>query len=138
MFAAVLLTVLVGFDVEPVGLVGVEFVEAAVVGVVLVVVGLRPEAGVVRRVDGVVVLVLGVVELAAAGLFAGLVAGLVLGRPVLPPPIVPPPVAGSCCADAMVAQANRHTKAERETRGSRHGVDMRFSPAKSDSVTAAS
>ena len=106
----------------------VELVPLGVVVPLLVVVpvGLRPEAGVVRRVDGVVGLVLGVVELADAGLFAGFVAGLVLGRPVLPPPIVPPPVAGSCCATAMDAQANRHTKTEREIRGSRHRVDMRI------------
>jgi hypothetical protein len=100
------------------------------------VVGLRLEAGVVRLVDGVVVLGV-VVELEDVGLFAGLVAGLVLERPVLPPPIVPPPVAGSCCAIAMLAQASRHTKAESEIRGSRHRVDMRFSPANSDSVAAA-
>ena len=99
MFAATLLGVDV--DVEPVGDAEVGFVElvdaAALVGPVELVdvpVGLRPEAGVVRLVDGVVVL--GVVELADDGLLAGFVAGLLLGRPVLPPPIVPPPVAGSC------------------------------------------
>ena len=111
-------------------------VDVADVGDVAVVVGLRLEAGVVRLVDGVVVL--GVVELADVGLLAGFVVGLVLGRPVLPPPIVPPPVAGSCCAIAMLAKASRHTKAESEIRGSRHRVDMRFSPANSDSVAAAS
>ena len=67
------------------------------VGVVDPVVGLRVEAGVVRLVDGVL-FVVGVVDGLLTGdvvlaglLFAGLVAGL-----VLPPPIVPPPLAGSC------------------------------------------
>jgi hypothetical protein len=78
---------------EPAG-VDLGAVELELDGVVVVSVGLRPDAGVVRLVEGVVVL--GVVELVDDGLFAGFVAGLLLGRPVLPPPIVPPPVAGSC------------------------------------------
>ena len=68
------------------------------VGVVVgAVVGLRVDAGVVRLVEGVL-FVVGVVDGLLTGdvvpvglLFAGLVVGL-----VLPPPIVPPPLAGSC------------------------------------------
>ena len=69
----------------------------AVVGFVVVVplVGLRVEVDVVRRVDGVLVVV-GVVDGRFDGtVVTGLVAGFVAGL-VLPPPIVPPPVAGSC------------------------------------------
>ena len=89
-----------------------------------VVVGFRVAGG-VRLVVG---LLTGVV-VAVGLLLAGFVVGVVLGRLVVPPPIVPPPVAGSCCAIATLAEASRHTKAEREIRESRHRVDMRFSPA---------
>ena len=86
----------------------------------------RLTRGVVRVVE----LLRGVVD--DDGLFAVLVAGFVLGRLVVPPPIVPPPLAGSCCAIATLAVANTHANAEREIRGSRRRVDIRFSPAKSD------
>ena len=96
--------------------------------------GLRTVVGVVGRVvagvvrgDRVVRVLRDVVV--PDGLFAGLFAGLLLaGRLVLPPPIVPPPAAGSCCAMALTV-ASRHTNAEREIRGRRHRVDIRFSPA---------
>ena len=100
-----------GVVVGPLDLVEVDVVGLFTRGVVL----------------GVVVVLAGVV-VADAGLFAGLVAGFVLGRLVLPPPIVPPPLAGSCCAIETFAVASRHTKAEREIRGRRR-VDIKFSPA---------
>jgi hypothetical protein len=84
--------------------------DPVVTGVLLGVV-----ARVVRVLRGVVV----------AG-FAGL---LLVGRLVLPPPIVPPPAAGSCCALALWTPANKHTNTLRETRGRRHRVDIKFSPA---------
>ena len=105
-FADMVVGVVLGVLV-PVGFVGVG------------VVALR--GGVVR--DGV--LVLGGVVVGDTGLFAGLVAGFVLGRLVLPPPIVPPPLAGSCWANALGAVASRHTNTEREIRGRRR-VDISF------------
>ena len=65
------------------------------------------------------------------GLFAGLVVGLFVGRPVLmvPPPMVPPPLAGSCRANALPALTrNKVVNTLREIRGRRR-VDMRCAPA---------
>ena len=98
--------------------------------VVPLVVGLRVAGGVVRR--GVVGLFTGVVVVAGL-LVGGLVVGLVVERPVLPPPIVPPPLAGSCCADAMLAREIRQMKAEIESRGRRHLVFI-VSPANQTTV----
>jgi len=77
------------------------------------------------------VVVVDVGLLVDVGLFAGLVVGLFVGRPVLivPPPMVPPPLAGSCCANTLPAlMNNRLVNTVREIRGRRR-VNMSCSPA---------
>src|SRR5215213_4343075 len=81
-----------------------------------------------RRRGGVVVV--------GMGLFAGLVAGLVVdGRlvlpPIMPPPVIPP---GSCCASATLLVVNNRTADRQSKRGD--GKDIRFSPALKTRMTA--
>ena len=71
--------------------------------------------GVARRRGGVV----------AAGLAAGLVDGRLVLPPIMPPPVTPP---GSCCASATLLVVSINRTADRQiTRGDER--DMTFSPA---------
>jgi hypothetical protein len=59
---------------------------------------------------------------------------LLVGRPVLPPPMMPPPTAGSCWAIAILAHANKQMNTEREIRGKRQRVNIKFSPANQTAI----
>ena len=67
---------------------------------------------------------------------AGLVAGLLVGRDVLPPIIPPPVTPPSCCANAAVAQANRNSVVNTNRNRGVCGVVMGILRSKARSETA--